>query len=177
MGNMREAEMKTVEEMKNLIMICLKEMTADEQQIKRLKTTSHSKRLSDIQFLEYFATKYGDRTINEQGANNILNLFTTELNMKWVSDGKRTVLDGFTIGGMPVIDYINGFKLAEVISEGKEEKVELSEEEQLEALYGKMFENRVIDQKIAERGKEIPSKKKQEPMVMESDDDDEEKFV
>ena len=169
--------MKTVEEMKNMIMVCLKEMIADELLFKRLKTTSHSKRLSDMQFLEHFAAKYGDRTINEQGANNILNLFTTELNMKWISDGKRTALDISTLGGMPVIDYINGYKLIEVVPEQKEEKVELSEEEQLEALYGKMFENKVIDQKIAERGKEIPSRKKQEPMPVESDDDDEEKFV
>ncbi len=165
--------MTSIEEMKHMIMVCLKEMIADELHLKKFKTSSHSKRLSDKQFLEYFASKYGDRMINDHGPYNILNLFTTELNMKWVSDGKRTVLDGFTIGGMPVVDYINGYQLNGVVPEPKEEKTELSEEEQLEALYGKMFENRVIDQKIAERGKEIPSKKRPDPLVRpESDDDD-----
>ena len=168
--------MKTVEEMKNMIMVCLKEMMADDQHLKKFKTSSHNKRLSDIQFLEFFAAKYGEPMIKEHGANNILNLFTTELNMKWISDGKRTVLDSLTIGGMLVIDYINGYQLSE-IEPKEEEKIELTEEEQLEALYGKMFENRVIDQTISERGKDIPSKKKQEPVVETEDDDLEEKFV
>ena len=53
----------------------------------------------------------------------------------------------------------------------------MTEEEQLEALYGKMFENRVIDQTISERVKDTPNKKKQEPMVETEDDDLEEKFV
>ena len=168
--------MKTVEEMKNIIMVCLKEMIADELHFKKFKTSSHNKRLSDQQFLEFFAGKYGEQIIKEQGANNILNLFTTELNMKWISDGKRTVLDSLTIGGMQTIDYINGYKLID-IKPKEEKKIELTEEEQLEALYGKMFENRVIDQTITERGKEIPSKKKQVTVVETEDDDDEEKFV
>ena len=169
--------MKTVEEMKNMIMVCLKEMIADEQHLKKFKTSSHNKRLSDQQFLEFFAGKYGEQAIKEHGTTNILNLFTTELNMKWISDGKRTVLDSLTIGGMQVIDYINGYQLSDVKPK-EEEKVELTEEEKLEALYGKMFENRVIDQTISERSKEIPSKKKAEPIVETYDeDDDEEKFV
>ena len=106
--------MKTVEEMKNMIMVCLKEMLADEHHLKKFKTSSHNKRLSDVQFLEFFAGKYGEQMIKEHGANNILNLFTTELNMKWISDGKRTVLDSLTIGGMQVIDYINGYQLSEI---------------------------------------------------------------
>ncbi len=164
--------MKTVDEMKNLIMSSLKEMIADDQQVKKFTTTSHNKRLSDKQFLEYFAQKYGDRVIIEQGANNVLNLFTTELNMKWVSDGKKTALDGFTIGGMPIIDYIKGYQLSEIAPPPADEKAELTEEEQLEALYGKMFENRVIDQKISEHGKEIQSKKKPDLMVRSETDDD-----
>jgi hypothetical protein len=167
--------MKTVNEMKNMIMVCLKEMAADEQQVKKFTTSSHNKRLSDKQFLEFFAQKYGDRVIIEHGANNILNLFTTELNMKWVSDGKKTALDGVTIGGMPIIDYIKGYQLNEIEPAPPEEKVELTEEEQLEALYGKMFENKVIDQKISEHGKEIQSKKKPDlPVRSETDDDVEE---
>lgn len=169
--------MKTVEEMKTMIMVCLKEMAADEQQVKKFTTTSHSKRLSDKQFLEYFAKKYGDRTIIEHGANNILNLFTTELNMKWVSDGKKTSLDGFTIGGMPIIDYIKGYQLTEIKAEPQPEKAELTEEEQLEALYGKMFENRVIDQSISQHAKEIPQKKRAEPQEREDSDDDLVEFV
>jgi hypothetical protein len=163
--------MKTVDEMKNMIMVCLKEMIADDQQVKKFTTTSHNKRLSDKQFLEFFANKYGDRAIVEQGPNNILNLFTTELNMKWVSDGKKTALDGFTIGGMPIIDYIKGYQLNEIEKAPVEEKVELSEEEQLVALYGKMFENRVIDQKISEHGKEIQGKKKPDLPVKPDMDD------
>jgi hypothetical protein len=119
--------MKTVEEMKTMIMVCLKEMIADDQLVKRFTTTSHNKRLSDKQFLDYFAQKYGDRAIIEYGANNILNLFTTELNMKWVSDGKKTALDGFTIGGMPIIDYLKGYQLNEVLPAPSEEKVEPTE--------------------------------------------------
>ncbi|HEY3420252.1 MAG TPA: hypothetical protein VGK23_06835 [Methanomassiliicoccales archaeon] len=164
--------MKTVDEMKNMIMVCLKEMIADDQQVKKFTTTSHTKRLSDRQFLDYFAQKYGDRAIVEIGANDILNLFTTELNMKWVSDGKKTGLDGFTIGGMPILDYIKGYQLNEVVPAPQEEKVELTEEEQLEALYGKMFENRVIDQKISEHGKEIQSKKKPDALASSETDDD-----
>jgi hypothetical protein len=164
--------MTSIEEMKNMIMVCLKEMLADEQHLKKFKTSSHSKRLSDKQFLEYFASKYGDKTINDHGVNNILNLFTTELNMKWVSDGKRTVLDSFTIGGMVVIDYINGYRLSESEPEHPEEKVELTEEQQLEALYGKMFENRVIDQTIVERGKEIPPRKRPDLLIRTESDDD-----
>jgi hypothetical protein len=169
--------MKTVEEMKNMIMVCLKEMIADAQHLKKFKTSSHSKRLSDQQFLEFFAGKYGEQMIKEHGANNLLNLFTTELNMKWISDGKRTVLDSLTIGGMPVIDFINGYRLNE-IEPKVQEKIEMTEEEKLEALYGKMFENRVIDQTISERVKDIPSKKRQEPVAeTDGEDDDEEKFV
>jgi hypothetical protein len=164
--------MKTVEEMKTMIMVCLKEMIADDQLVKRFTTTSHNKRLSDKQFLDYFAQKYGDRAIIEYGANNILNLFTTELNMKWVSDGKKTALDGFTIGGMPIIDYLKGYQLNEVLPAPSEEKVELTEEEQLEALYGKMFENRVIDQTISQHAKEIPQRKR--PEIQERDDSDDE---
>ena len=78
---------------------------------------------------------------------------------------------------MQVIYYINGYQLSD-FKPKEEEKVELTEEEKLEALYGKMFENRVIDQTISERSKEIPSKKKAEPIVETYDeDDDEEKFV
>jgi hypothetical protein len=167
--------MKTVDEMKNMIMVCLKEMIADEQQVKKFTTTSHNKRLSDKQFLDFFAQKYGDRTIIEHGASNILNLFTTELNMKWVSDGKKTALDGLTIGGMPIIDYIRGYQLTEVAPAQQEERVELTEEEQLEALYGKMFENKVIDQSIAKHGQEIPHKERPVPRLRpETDDEDEE---
>jgi hypothetical protein len=169
--------MKTVEEMKTMIMVCLKEMAADDQQVKKFTTTSHSKRLSDKQFLEYFAKKYGDRTIIEHGANNILNLFTTELNMKWVSDGKKTSLDGFTIGGMPIIDYIKGYQLTEIKPEPEPEKTELTEEEQLEALYGKMFENRVIDQTIVQHGKEIPHKVRPDLEVRPEAEDDPDEFA
>jgi hypothetical protein len=169
--------MKTVEEMKTMIMVCLKEMAADDLQVKKFTTTSHSKRLSDKQFLEYFAKKYGDRTIIEHGANNILNLFTTELNMKWISDGKKTALDGFTIGGMPIIDYIRGYQLNEIKPEPQQEKAELTEEEQLEALYGKMFENRVIDQTISQHAKEIPQKKRPEVQERDDSDDDLVEFV
>jgi hypothetical protein len=146
--------MITVEEMKKMIMVCLKEMAADEQLVKRFTTTSHSKRLSDKQLLEFFTKKYGEQTIQDHGANSILNLFTTELSMKWVSDGKRTCLDTFTIGGMPIIDYIKGYILSDIEPNGPEEKIELTEEQQLEALYGKMFENKVIDQTISERSKD-----------------------
>jgi outer membrane protein assembly factor BamA len=167
--------MKTIDEMKNMIMVCLKEMIADEHHVKKFTTTSHNKRLSDKQFLEHFAQKYGDRVISDHGANDILNLFTTELNMKWVSDGKKTSLDGFTIGGMPIIDYIKGFQLTEIKPERQEEKAELTEEEQLEALYGKMFENKVIDQTIIKHGQEIPHKERPVPRIMpETDDEDEE---
>jgi hypothetical protein len=165
--------MKTVEEMKNMIMVCLKEMLADEQHLKKFKTSSHNKRLSKEQFLDYFAEKYGDQTIKDHGPNDILNLFTTELNMKWVSDGKRTILDSLTIGGMPIVDYINGYRLSE-IGPKKLEKTELTEEEQLEALYGRMFENRVIDQTISERGKETSQKKKQVQTWSDDDDDTDE---
>ncbi|MGD0818372.1 MAG: hypothetical protein ABR986_08260 [Methanomassiliicoccales archaeon] len=166
--------MKTVEEMKNMIMVCLKEMIADEQHVKKFTTSSHSKRLSDKQFMECFAKKYGERIIQDHGANKILNLFTTELNMKWVSDGKRTCLDSLTIGGMPAIDYIKGYQMNEIVLE-PEEKIELTEEQQLEALYGKMFENRVIDQTIAERGKEIPHKSRPDLRIRpDTDDDDDE---
>ncbi len=165
--------MKTVEEMKNMIMVCLKEMLADEQYFKKFKTSSHGKRLSNEQFLDYFGKKYGDQTIKDHGPNDILNLFTTELNMKWVSDGKRTVLDSLTIGGMPIVDYINGYQLSE-IGPKKVEKTELTEEEQLEALYGRMFENRVIDQTISERGKETSQKKKQVQTWSDDDDDTDE---
>jgi hypothetical protein len=167
--------MKTVDEIKNMIMVCLKEMASDDQMVKRFTTTSHNRRLTDRQFLDYFAHKYGDRSIIEQGANDILNLFTTELNMKWVSDGKKTALDGFTIGGMPIIDYIKGYQLAEIAPAPQEEKAELTEEEQLEALYGKMFENKVIDQSIAKHGQEIPHKERPVPRLRpETDDEDEE---
>jgi hypothetical protein len=37
-----------------------------------------------------------------------------------------------------------------------------------------MFENRVIDQTISERGKELPGRKKQVPQVMPETDDDQE---
>jgi hypothetical protein len=168
--------MKTVEEMKNMIMVCLKEMISDADLLKKLKTSSHNKRLSDQQFLEFFANKYGEQTIREHGANNILNLFTTELNMKWVSDGKRTVLDNLTIGGMVVIDYINGYQLSD-IEPKEDQKVELTEEEQLEALYGKMFENRVIDQTIAERGREIPHKARPEPVRIRPIIDEDDEYV
>jgi hypothetical protein len=172
---MRVLRMSTVEEMKNMIMVGLKEMIADEQQVKKFTTTSHTKRLSDKQFLEYFAKKHGDRIITDHGANNILNLFTTELNMKWVSDGKKTSLDGFTIGGMPIIDYIKGYQLTDIKPEGPEEKAELTEEEQLEALYGKMFENKVIDQTIIKHGQEIPHKERPIPRIRpETDDEDDE---
>ena len=165
--------MKTVDEMKNMIIVCLKEMIADEQQVKKFTTTSHNKRLSDKQFLDHFAQKYGDRIIIDHGANNILNLFTTELSMKWVSDGKKTALDGSTIGGMPIIDYIKGYQLIEIIPALPEEKAELTEEEQLEALYGKMFENKVIDQTISKHGQEIPHKERPVPRIRpETDDED-----
>jgi hypothetical protein len=168
--------MKTVEEMKNMVMVCLKEMIADEQQVKKITTSSHSKRLSDKQFLEFFAKKYGDRAVVEYGPSNILNLFTIELNMKWVSDGKKTSIDNFTIGGMPIIDYIKGYQLSDIQPEPPEEEAELTEEQQLEALYGKMFENRVIDQTIIEHGKEIPQKKRPDLAVRVrpiSEDDEE----
>jgi hypothetical protein len=164
--------MSTVEEMKNLIMVGLKEMIADETHVKKFTTTSHTKRLSDKQFLEFFAKKNGDRIITDHGANNILNLFTTELNMKWVSDGKRTCLDNLTIGGMPIVDYIKGYQLSESKPKPPEEKIELTEEQQLEALYGKMFENKVIDETISKHGREIPHKARQEPQTWAETDDD-----
>jgi hypothetical protein len=169
--------MKTVEEMKNMIMVCLKEMIADEQLVKRFTTSSHNKRLSDSQFLEFFAKKYGDRAVQENGPYFILNLFTIELNMKWVSDGKRTCIDNLTIGGMPIIDYIKGYQLNESQPTPQEEAVELTEEQQLEALYGKMFENRVIDQSISQHAKEIPARKRQEPEISDEVDDEPIEFV
>ena len=154
--------MKTVEEMKNIIMISWRNASGQAILQEIQDQQGHGKRLSNEQFLDYFGKKYRDQTIKDHGPNDILNLFTTELNMKWVSDRKRTVLDCQpSIGGMPIVDYINGYQLSEIGPKKSKNRTHGRRKTTGSAIWPDVRESGNRPNHLRKRGTETSQKKKQ----------------